>query len=163
MNIPILSAERDLPDWRRLPDWLDHLLLKAYAGKLYTLKYFPPTRWYFNILRGLDCAINGVLLGDGRETISSRLGKLGNDGNAAARILCWALDVLMLEPYHCWRAKNHLIGYKSDDNWGILSEKWEYRLVPLLIPSGILTIWFSSEVLTFLTGGWLQVLNQLLF
>lgn len=152
MNINPLSADRDLPDWRRLPDWLDNLLLKAYMYKLYALKYIPPLRWWFNVIRGLDVAMNGVLLGDGRETLSSRLGKFGRQGHISARVVCWSLDILMLEPYHCWRSQNHLVGYQTEDNWGILPEKWEYRLVPVLILAGLLTLYFRVEVLTLVAG-----------
>jgi hypothetical protein len=93
-----------------------------------------PGRWAYNVLYWLDAGINAVvLLGDPRETLSSRLGKWdaaaagalgaifedgGGDSPAAdalraglARLVCGALD--LVDDGHCAESRNPDLGDKA--------------------------------------------------
>jgi hypothetical protein len=56
-------------------------------------------RYGLNVLLGLDYFASSLLLGDPRESISSRLGKAQRDGRPWACVLCRALDAI--SPNHC--------------------------------------------------------------
>jgi hypothetical protein len=76
-----------------------------------------PGRWAYNVLYWLDAGINAVvLLGDPRETLSSRLGKW--DAAAAdalraglARLVCGALD--LVDDGHSAESRNPDLGDKA--------------------------------------------------
>lgn len=67
----------------------------------------PQGRWAYNVLLGLDLFANALLMGDPRESISSRLGKWQEAGGwrgAVAGGLCPAVSLIMIERDHCRRS-----------------------------------------------------------
>ncbi len=77
----------------------------------------PAGRWAHNVLLSIDQGANALLGGDPDETISSRLGKwLAGDNmarRAFARVVCPALDLLMLERDHCRKSVDQTTGGKA--------------------------------------------------
>lgn len=77
----------------------------------------PQGRWAHNTLVGVDLFANALMLGDPRETISSRLGKWKTGEHRGRRIVattvCPALSVLMVEADHCVRSIDEVNGRRA--------------------------------------------------
>lgn len=76
----------------------------------------PQGRWAHNVLLGLDFFANALMMGDPRESISSRLGKwqqMGGWRGSVADALCPGLSVLMLERDHCRRSIDRAAGARG--------------------------------------------------
>ena len=75
-------------------------------------------KYAINILIALDCLANALLLGDPRETICSRLGKVQarDDQTWLGKALCWALDTL--DPDHVYKSIDPHEGDQELWSWG---------------------------------------------
>jgi len=61
------------------------------------------TRYFWNVLVAFDRLVNTILLGDPKETISTRLAKLRDKGNKLGEVGCDILDTI--DDNHCDEAK----------------------------------------------------------
>ena len=76
----------------------------------------PQGRWAYNVLLSADFFANALMMGDPRESISSRLGKwqqMGGWRGSVADALCPGLSVLMLERDHCRRSIDRTAGARG--------------------------------------------------
>jgi len=60
-------------------------------------------RYFWNVLVAFDRLVNAILLGDPKETISTRLAKLRDKGNKLGKLGCSILD--SIDTNHCNEAK----------------------------------------------------------
>jgi hypothetical protein len=81
----------------------------------------PQGRWAYNVLLGVDLFINAVMMGDPRETISSRLGKWQQGSHWTRRqiadVLCPITSVIMAEYDHCQKSVDREHGRDSVLPW----------------------------------------------
>lgn len=68
-------------------------------------------QYILNYLLLLDEAINTILFGDPRETMSSRIGKYASKGFKWACVICRFLD--WIDPRHCATAIEPAVGSKD--------------------------------------------------
>lgn len=109
---------------------------------------FPPIKWYRNILYGLDCLLNAVLLGDPRETVSSNLGKMKVNGNCKlCGYFCKILSILFLEPNHCINSINKTEGMYTDNNMSVVKRRGWNNIFVILV---LLSLIFRNEILDFI-------------
>lgn len=96
----------------------------------------PLGRFYVNILYCLDVLGNVITLGDARETISSVLGKMEQDGCRTCKVFCKFLSFIFNDPDHC---RNSILplGYGTSDNWspchGVRRKLQNFYVVILLV------------------------------
>lgn len=104
-------------------------------------------QYYVNVLRAIDQSWNAVALGDPRETFSSTMGKLKNDGNCYLCLLvCPIISIVFLERNHCLNSINTRYGMWSDDDKGLLKGKASaYANVIVLI--GIIAFFAWEDIL----------------
>lgn len=76
----------------------------------------PQGRWAYNVLLSADFFANALMMGDPRESISSRLGKwqqMGGWRGDIADAICPPLDLLMLERDHCRQSIDRSVGARG--------------------------------------------------
>jgi hypothetical protein len=68
-------------------------------------------KYLWNLLVALDELTNAILLGDPRETISSRADKAMNEGKRWGCVLCKLLNYIQKD--HCQKSLDPLVGDKA--------------------------------------------------
>lgn len=71
-----------------------------------------------NWLLLLDLAVNTVLLGSPKETVSARLGRAERAGNKAAHLVCVVLG---------WVAPNHCAWASDPSSGTVATEFWDWN------------------------------------
>lgn len=117
--------------------------IKVWAsGLLARLREFWPVRFYLNILGAVDHLGNAVLLGDYRETISSRMGKHVRDGTCRpCTIICGILSTIWLDPKHCQNAIDSSVGYATGNNGSTIRTAKEKGAAATIAILGLLAFW----------------------
>lgn len=66
-----------------------------------------------NVALGIDETVNALTGGDGEETISSRVGKMAQEGKLAGEILEPVINGIMDNPQHCQESTEPEVGDKA--------------------------------------------------
>lgn len=67
-------------------------------------------QYIINVAEGIDETVNALAGGDGKETISSRVGKMAQEGKEAGLILEPIVNAIMHNPHHCEEAIEPNVG-----------------------------------------------------
>lgn len=66
-----------------------------------------------NIALGVDETLNALAGGDGRETISSRVGKMAEEGKPGGHLAEEIVNTIMDNPQHCQQSIEPEVGDKA--------------------------------------------------